>query len=157
MPSYGQRRHLCYAARQLFDLVADVEKYPEFLEWFVATRILRRNGNVLDVEQTMRFAGFRTRLVTRAVLDEPRAIAITTRDPRFKGFDQRWSFTPAPDGGTTVDYQSTVELRSRLLQHLVGAVFDERKIAEATVNAFERRARQICGPPLQPLPRAAPE
>lgn len=157
MPSYSQRRHLRYAARQLFDLVADIEKYPEFLEWFVATRILHRDGNVLEVAQIMRFAGVRTQIVTRAMLDPLREIAITTRDPRFKSFDQRWTFTPAPDGGTTVEYQSTIELRSSLLQRVVGALFDERQIAEITVNAFERRARQICGPPLDSLPCAAPE
>ncbi|MGP0094138.1 MAG: type II toxin-antitoxin system RatA family toxin [Xanthobacteraceae bacterium] len=151
MPSYSQRRHLRYAAQQLFDLVADIEKYPEFLEWFVAARIIHRDGNVLEVAQIMRFAGFRAQIVTWAVLDPLRQIAIGTRDPRFKSFDQRWTFTPAPDGGTTVEYQSTVELRSRVAQHLIRALFDERQIAETTVNAFERRARQICGPPLDSL------
>ncbi len=104
MPGYSQRRHLRYAARQFFDLVADIEKYPEFLAWFVATRILHRDGNVLEVAQTMRFVGFRTQIVTRAMLDPLRQIAITSRDSRFKSFDQRWTFTPAPDGGTTVEY-----------------------------------------------------
>jgi len=145
MPSHRERRQLPYSARQLFDLVADVEKYPEFIEWFVAVRILRREGNVLEVEQIVRFKGLRARFTTRAVLDAPRRIEIASREPPFKRFDQLWTFSPAPKGGTIVEYASTLELRSSLLQHAMQALFDERQVAVATIDALARRARQIYG------------
>ncbi len=145
MPSHRERRLLPYSARRLFDLVADVEKYPEFIEWFAAVRIRRREGNVLDVDQVVRFKGFRARFATRAVLDAPRRIAITCQEPPFKRFDQLWTFSPAPKGGTIVEYASTLELRSSLLQHAMQALFDERQVAEETVDAIARRAQQIYG------------
>ncbi|MGO8865569.1 MAG: type II toxin-antitoxin system RatA family toxin [Alphaproteobacteria bacterium] len=145
MPSHRERRQLPYCARRLFDLVADVEKYPEFIEWFVAVRIRRREGNVLEVDQVVRFKGLRARFVTRAVLDPPRRIEIACQEPPFKRFDQLWTFLPAPKGGTIVEYASTLELSSSLLQHAMQALFDERQVAVATVDALARRAQQIYG------------
>ena len=145
MPSHRERRRLPYSARRLFDLVADVERYPEFIEWFVAVRILRREGNVLEVDQVVRFKGLRARFATRAVLDAPRRIEISSREPPFKRFDQLWTFSSAPKGGTIVEYESTLELRSSLLQHAMQALFDERQVAEETVDAIARRAQQIYG------------
>jgi len=149
MSHHIERRHLAYTTEQLFDLVADVERYPDFLQWFVAARVRHRNGNVLDVDQVVRFAGLTARFATRAVLDRPRRIAIAASDPPppFRLLDQCWTFTPASDGSTTVRYEISVELRSTLLQRLIRPLLDERQIAEATVNAFRRRAEQIYGPP----------
>ena len=149
MPHHIERRHLAYTAEQLFDLVADVERYPEFLQWFVAARIRHRDGHALDVDQTVRFAGFTAELATRAVLDRPRRIAIAASDPPppLRRLDQCWTFTPASDGRTTVQYEVSVELRSSLLQRLMRPLLDERQMAEATINAFTRRAEQIYGPP----------
>jgi len=143
MPSHRERRELPYSQEQVFDLVADIVKYPEFIDWFVAVRILRRAGNVLDVEQIVRFKGIRSRFVTRAVLDRPMTIAIASTDPPFKRFEQRWSFAPAGRERTIVDYDSTLELRSPLLEHAMRAFFDEPEIARITVDRFERRAHQL--------------
>ncbi len=142
-----ERRHLAYTTEQLFDLVADVERYPDFVPWFVAVRVRHRSGNVLDVDQVVRFAGFTSEIATRAVLDPPRRIAIATSDPPFRRFDQGWTFTPAESGGTTVQYEISVELRSALLQRVIRAFLVERQLVTVTVNAFTRRARQIYGPP----------
>jgi len=145
MPSHSERRQLPYTARQLFDLVADVEKYPEFIEWFVAVRIRRREGQMLDVDQVVRFKGLRARFATRAVLDAPQRIEVTSQDPSFKRFDQLWTFSPAPEAGTVVEFVSTLELHSTVLQHVMQALFDDRQMAEATIDAFERRAQQVYG------------
>lgn len=150
MPRHHERRELPYTAEQLFELIADIEKYPEFLEWFVAARIRQHDGNVLAVDQIVRFKGLRTRFSTRAMLDRPRRIAITTEDSPFKRFDQTWTFTPAPRGGTTVDYESELVLRSALMQRAMAAVFDEKQFAKTTVDAFVHRAQQIYGTALTP-------
>lgn len=147
MSCHNERRQLPYLPTQLFDLVADVEKYPEFIEWFVAVRIRRRDGDVLEVDQIVRFKGMRARFMTRAVLDRPREIAIASSDPPFRRFDQRWTFRPLGATATDVAYESSLELRSPLLQHAMQALFDERQVATATVDAFARRARRIYGAP----------
>jgi coenzyme Q-binding protein COQ10 len=156
MLKHTERRHLPYTAAQLFALVADVEKYPEFIEWFAAARIRHRHRNVLEVEQAVQFAGLSFQFTTRAVLDPPRQILIVTTDPPFKNLDQRWTFTPARDGdGTIVQFDSTLELHSGLMQHVMWALFSERQMAEATVDAFQRRALQIYGPSPPPSSRPA--
>ncbi len=145
MASHHERRRLPYTALQLFELVADVESYPEFIDWFVAVRIRRREGQILDVDQVVRFKGLRARFTTRAVLDPPGRIEITSEEPPFKHFDQLWTFAPASGSDAVVDYASRLELRSTLAQHAMQALFDESRVAEATIDAFARRAQQIYG------------
>ena len=146
MFKHTEQRHLPYTPLQLFDLVADVEKYPEFIDWFVWARIRHRHGNVLDVDQVVRLAGLRVAFATRTVLDPPRQITtVSTTDFPLRRFDQRWSFTPAGESGTLVQYDLTFELRFGFLHGLMRMVADQRQIAETIVNAFERRARQVYG------------
>lgn len=152
MPRHVERRHLPYTAQQLFDLVADVEKYPQFVDHFVEAHVRHRHGNVLSVEQVVCFAMLRLRFLTTTVLDPPREIVVTTTDPRFDAFEQRWRFAPAADGGTEVEYDSIVELHAHALQHLAHALIDERQMAEQLVLAFKRRARQIYGGPQTKTP-----
>ncbi len=145
MPTHVERRHLPYTVQQLFDLVADIEKYPEFIDEFEAARIRRREGNVLYVDQVVRFAMLRAELASIAVLDPPREIVVTATDPRFERFENRWRFSPAPEGGSIVEYSTSVDLRPGALKHIMEVLFDERRMAESTILAFKRRARQIYG------------
>jgi len=143
MSYHHVRRELPYSADQLFDLVGDVEKYPEFIEWFVAVRILHRSSNVLDVEQIVRFKGLHAQFVTRATLERPTRIAIVSHDRPFETFEQIWQFRSAGPQRTTVEYETKVELHSPILEHAMEALFNEAKIARKTVDAFEHRARQV--------------
>ncbi len=145
MFSHTERRHLPYTPAQLFDLVADVEKYPEFIGWFVSARIRNRHGNVLEVDQTVRFAGLRAAFTSRAVLDPLRRILISTTDFRFRTFEQRWSFARVGHSDTLVEYDVALELSFGLPEGLVRMAFDERETAAATVGAFELRAQRIYG------------
>lgn len=145
MPSHRERRELPYTPEQVFDLVADIEKYPEFLAWFVAVRVLHRTDNRADVEQIVRFEGLEARFVTHAVFDRPKSIVIDCRDPPFRRFEQRWTFAAKGADATALEYESTLELRSPLLQHVMAALFDEPQISRTMVDAFERRARQLYG------------
>lgn len=145
MPSHRERRQLPYSPEQIFDLVADIEKYPEFIDWFVAVRIRRHDGSRLEVDQLVRFKGLHTHFTTQAVLDRPRQIDITTHDPPFKRFDQRWTFASARKSRTIVEYETTLELESAIMQHAMLLLFDERQVARDIVDAFARRAEQIYG------------
>jgi coenzyme Q-binding protein COQ10 len=145
MASYFESRRLAFTPRQLFDVVADIERYPEFLEWFVAVRIRRRDGNVLEVDQVVAFKGLRTQFATRAVLDPPRSVDVTSRDPQFKQFHQHWMFVPAGADHTLVEYSSALEPRSRIVRQAMRLLFDQPHLARITIDAFLRRAETLYG------------
>jgi coenzyme Q-binding protein COQ10 len=155
MPTHIERRHLPYTVHQMFDLVADVESYPAFIDQFAALRIRRRDDNVLHVAQVVRLGLLSVEFASTAVLDRPRQITITSADARFERFEHRWRFSPASPHGTDVEFASTVELRAGALQRLMRAVFDERQAAQSTILAFKRRARQIFGVPAAATPALA--
>jgi coenzyme Q-binding protein COQ10 len=145
MTNHTERIHLKYSATQLFDLVADVERYPEFLPWVIAARIYRRKDQTIWVEMIMGTSFLRRRFSTVALLDRPRRIKISGHDPMFETFEQRWNFDATADGGTNVEYSVEYKFQSRFLQMLIGASFADR--ARTMVAAFKHRARQIYGTP----------
>jgi coenzyme Q-binding protein COQ10 len=140
-----QRLHLKYTATQLFDLVADVERYPEFLPWVIATHISRRKDRTIWVDMTIGTSFLRKRFSTVALLDRPRRIDISSSDPLFERFEQRWDFATANDGGANIEYNVDFRFRSRLLQMLIGASFSD--LVTAMAAAFKHRARQLYGAP----------
>jgi coenzyme Q-binding protein COQ10 len=139
------RVHLGYTASQLFDLVADVEKFPAFVPWVVSAKIIRRRDTTIWTDMTMGTSFLRKRFTTVAVLDRPHRIDISCHDLMFERFEQRWKFAPAINGGTNVEYQLDFGLRSRVLRTLIGPSMGER--TSATVNAFKRRAEDLYGAP----------
>jgi len=143
MTAYAQRRNLKYPAPQLFDLVADVERYPEFLPWVIEARIRRRQGHTILVDMTMEMGPLRKRFSTIGLLDRPHRINIGSDDPLFDRFEQRWTFEPATDGGTNVEYHVDFKFRSRVLQMLIAKSFADR--AMTMMSAFERQARRLYG------------
>ena len=142
MTAYRARQHLRYSAPQLFDLVANVESYPEFLPWVVASRIRSRKDRSLLVEMTLSMGPLRKQFSSVGVLDPPQRIDITSSDPIFERFSQHWTFVPV-DGGTDVEYRLDCQLRSRMLQMVMSASIAER--AAATMAAFKRRAQKLYG------------
>ncbi len=143
MPTHVERRRLKYSATQLFDLVADVDRYPEFMPWVVASHIdVRRDGTFL-VDMTVGAGPLRKRFSTTGVLHRPHRIRITSHDPLFAKYEQRWTFETASEGETNVECYVDCRLRSRLLDMLMTAVFDDR--AAATMAAYMQRARRLYG------------
>jgi coenzyme Q-binding protein COQ10 len=145
MTNHSERIYLKYSTTQLFDLVADVERYPEFLPWVIAARIHRRKDQTIWTEMTMGTNFLRRHFSTVAFLDRPRRIKISGHDPMFETFEQHWNFDAAADGGTNVEYSVEYKFRSRFLQMLIGASFADR--TRTMVEAFKRRARQLYGTP----------
>ena len=145
MSAYAERQHLPYAAPQLFDLVADVERYPEFMPWVIEARIRHRRDHTIAVEMTVGVGPLRKRFSTIATLDRPHRIDITSCDSMFDRFEQRWTFEPAAEGGTNVEYHVVFEFRSHMLQTLMGALFSDQAIA--TMSAFKGRAHRLYGGP----------
>src|SRR5271165_1952030 len=148
MTDYTEHLHLGYTAARLFDLIADVERYPEFLPWVIAARIRHRSGRTVCVDMTIGTRFLCKRFSTVAVLDRPLRIDISSHDPLFERFSQRWDLAPATEGGTNIEYRVDFKFRSRLLQRLIGASFSDQ--AAAMVAAFRDRARQLYGTPSSP-------
>jgi coenzyme Q-binding protein COQ10 len=145
MSRYVQRRQLGYTATRLFDLVVDVERYPEFIPWMIATRVCRRTERNIWTDLTVGIGPLRKQFSTIATLDRPQKLSITSTDPTFVKFEQLWTFQALPTGGTDVGYVVEFEFKSRLLQALMDATFSER--AAAIVTAYVQRAGVLYGPP----------
>lgn len=152
---HAQRTVAPFAPRQLFDLVADVSRYPEFLPWCTAARVRRREGpNVEFDELAIGFGPFHEKFVSRVVLtpdgpDGPR-IETTGIEGPFRHLASHWTFHPHEEG-TLIDFRLEFEFRSLLLQHTVRVLFAEA--VRRMVAAFEARAHQLYGEPsVRPAP-----
>jgi coenzyme Q-binding protein COQ10 len=144
MPKYSEQRLLPYTPEQLFALVADVERYPEFLPWCVGARIRERQPRLIVADLIIGFALLRERFTSRVALDPPRRIDVTYTEGPFRYLSSRWLFTPAP-GGCRVDFFVEFEFKSRVLELLMESLFGNA--VRRMVSAFERRAEQLYGRP----------
>ncbi len=150
MTTYTEQKLVPYTPAQLFALVADVAKYPQFLPWCVAARIRSHAGNNLVADLTIGFGPFRESFTSRVTLippDSSGASAIKTEyeNGPFKYLHNRWNFAPHAQG-CLVDFYVDFEFRSLILQKAIGAVFTEA--VRVMVNAFLKRARAVYGPPV---------
>lgn len=145
MPRHAESRVLPYTPGQMFDLVADVARYPEFLPWCAAARIRRTeprgDHNVVDADLVISFKVFRESFLSRVTL-WPEAMRIDTEylEGPFRYLRSQWTFAEAPEG-VRVDFWVDFEFRNRILQSVIGLVFNEAM--HRIVRAFEDRARQL--------------
>src|SRR5665213_2655723 len=143
MTTHAERRHLPYRVDQLFDLVADIERYPEFLPWCTGARIRERTDNVITADLLIGFRMVRERFTSRVTLRRPDKIDVAYSEGPFRYLDNHWTFEPQPDGSCIIDFYVDFEFRSRMLQRLIGVLFSEA--VRRMVGAFEGRARQLYG------------
>ena len=143
MTTYTERQRLKYPPAQLFDLIVDVERYPEFMPWIVDSRVRRRDDRTMNTELTVGAGPLRKRFSTIAVLDRPHRVDITSRDSMFERFQMRWILQPTTEGGTNIEYYVDFKFRSRVLQMLMTAAFASQ--TAATMSAFKRRAHYLYG------------
>lgn len=143
MPRFETTRPVRHSPETMFNLVADIERYPEFVPMCEALVVRRRsiaNGiQTLLADMSIGYKMIRETFTTRVELDQANsAIRVTYVDGPFKHLENRWTFVPRPDGGTDVRFFIDYEFKSRTFQMLAGAVFEKvfRKMAEA----FETRA-----------------
>tara|TARA_R110002020_G_scaffold232139_3_gene443554 strand:+ start:1436 stop:1879 length:444 start_codon:yes stop_codon:yes gene_type:complete len=147
MPTHSETRTLPYSAQQMYDLVADVARYPEFLPWTAAARIksLEDQGDhsVMDADLVISFKVFRERFTSRVVL-WPEAMKIDTEylDGPFKYMKSNWAFRDV-EGGCEVEFFVDFEFRNAILQKIIGVVFNEAM--QRVVKAFEKRAQALYG------------
>jgi len=150
MPTHAERRRLPYSPEQLYNLVADVERYPEFLPWCLAARIRRREGRVIFADLVIGFRLIRERFTSRVELTPHRRVDVAYTDGPFKYLDNHWVFEPLPDGGCEIDFFVDFEFRNRVLQKVIEMLFQEA--VRRMVSAFESRAHALYGAAGHPAP-----
>jgi coenzyme Q-binding protein COQ10 len=144
MPTHAEHKLVSYRPEQLFDLVADVGKYPQFLPWCVGAKVRSRTDTELVADLTIGFGPFRESFTSRVTLDRPGKIVVRYENGPFRYLNNQWSFTPVASG-CRVDFFVDFEFRSRMLQAAIGVVFNQA--VQAMVNAFLKRAREVYGRP----------
>ena len=144
MPIHSEKRILPYAPGQMFDLVIDVDRYPEFLPWCIAARVTRREPGLLVADMVIGFKMVRERFTSHVDYDAHALTVDTTYvNGPFKQMVSRWRFLPHPEG-CLIDFFVDFEFKSRLLQGLATGFFGE--VVRRMVGAFESRARKLYGP-----------
>jgi coenzyme Q-binding protein COQ10 len=148
VPSFSTKRRVGHTASDMFNLVADVERYPQFVPLCSALRVRSRNtkGDIETIvaEMTVAYKLIRQTFTSRVTLDRAnQTIMVEYLDGPFSRLQNRWSFHPVDGGTTEVEFLIDYEFKSRTLAMLMGAMFDTafRRFADA----FERRADAVYG------------
>jgi coenzyme Q-binding protein COQ10 len=150
VPSFQTTRLVRHSPEAMFDLVADIERYPEFLPLCEGLRVIRRGmgeggHEVLVAEMQVGYKAIKESFTTKVMLDRPSLrILVEYIDGPFRYLQNRWEFKPA-EGGAAVEFFIDYEFRSRMLGMLMGTMF-ERAFRMFT-TAFENRADMIYGRP----------
>jgi coenzyme Q-binding protein COQ10 len=143
LTTHAEKRTLPYSCEQLFDLVAGVEKYPEFLPWCKASRITKRDGKVFYADLIIGYKMVQEKFSSRVTLDVPKHIHVEYLSGPMKYLSNHWRFIDNGDGTTTIDFFVEFEFKNPLLRRLMGVFFNE--IVRRMVSAFEGRAKALYG------------
>jgi len=149
MPRFNSRRRVNHSAPQMFDLVADVERYPEFVPLCQSLKVRQRNAGpngteVVIADMTVSFKLVRETFTSRVTLDRPNLNILVEylRGP-FSKLENRWTFEPKSDNSCEVGFYIAYEFKSRMLAMLMGTMFDTA--FHRFASAFEKRADKIYG------------
>jgi coenzyme Q-binding protein COQ10 len=141
MTAYHEKVAVPYTPQQMYDLVAGVERYPEFLPWCIGARILKRDKNILYADLVIGWKVIRERFSSKVVLNAPSSVQFDYTNGPLKYLHGDWRFTPTEQGGCLVEFQVDFEFKSRALSLVMGGVFSE--LVRRMVGAYEARANQL--------------
>lgn len=145
MPVHKEKRVLPYTPDQLYQLVVDIERYPEFLPWCLGARVKSRQEELIVADLIIGFKMFRERFTSRVRPNaESQRIDVTYAEGPFKYLENHWVFEDHPEG-CLIDFYVDFEFRSKLLQKVIESLFHEA--VRRMVAAFESRARDLYGAP----------
>lgn len=149
MKVHSERRILPFTPAQIFELVGDVARYPEFLPWCTGARIREKQvtptGEVLVADLMIGFKMVREKFTSRVTLDRPKMrIDVEYINGPFKHLNNHWTFSPTAEGKCQIDFHLEFEFSSIVLQKLIGVLFHEA--VRRMVAAFETRAHQLYQP-----------
>ena len=139
MPTHNEKRFLPHTPDQMYDLVMDIEDYPNFLPWCVALRVTGRDENVVRADMMVGFKMLREKFTSKVTVTPKERIDVEYLDGPFRYLENRWLFHEK-EGGCEVDFFIDFEFRSRLLRRVMEPLFHEA--VRRMVRSFETRAAQ---------------
>ena len=142
MPRHTEKRNLPYSPDQMFDLVADVKRYQEFLPWVAATRIREDSETEMVADLIVGFKALKETFTSRVKKSRPGQIDIDYVEGPLKFLHNHWKFRAVP-GGTEVDFCVDFAFRNRIFEALAGQMFD--RALRKMIGAFEERAAVLYG------------
>ena len=143
MPRHHETRELPHSAEQMFALVTDIARYPEFLPWVIALRVRSDSEHESVADMIVGFKGLRESFSCRVHKERPRLVTVSYIDGPMKHLHNEWHFAPLEAGGCRVDFLVDFSFRSRVFETLAGQMFD--KALRKMIAAFEARAGELYG------------
>ncbi|MGN6288802.1 MAG: type II toxin-antitoxin system RatA family toxin [Sphingopyxis terrae] len=143
MPRHHETRELPYSAEQMFALVTDIARYPEFLPWVVALRVRADSEREAVADMIVGFKGLRESFSCRVHKRAPDKVVVDYIDGPMRHLNNEWHFTPLDGGGCKVDFMVDFSFRNRMFEALAGQMFD--KALRKMIAAFETRADALYG------------
>lgn len=143
MPRHAETRRLPYTPEQMFDLVADVGRYGEFLPWVSAVRVRSNSESEMVADLIVGFKGLRESFTSRVEKDRPGHIRVDYLEGPLKHLHNDWKFRSDGEGGVLVDFEVDFAFKNRVFEMLAGQVFD--RALRMMIGAFEQRAAALYG------------
>jgi coenzyme Q-binding protein COQ10 len=145
MPIHKEKRSLPYSAEQMFALVADVNLYPEFLPWCLASRITKNEGDTFYADLIIGYKMIREKFTSKVVLKPKSHIHVEYIEGPMKYLSNHWKFEDQAEKGCMIDFYLEFEFKNKILENLMGAFFE--KAFQKMVLAFEKRASELYDSP----------
>ena len=143
MPRHAETRRLPYTPEQMFDLVADVGRYGEFLPWVSAVRVRSNSETEMVADLMVGFKSLRETFTSRVEKHRPGHIRVDYLEGPLKHLHNDWKFRPDGEGGVLVDFEVDFAFKNRVFEMLAGQVFD--RALRMMIGAFEARAATLYG------------
>ena len=143
MPRHTEQRHLPYTPEQLFDLVADVKSYPEFLPWVAAVRVRSNSETDMIADLVVGFRAIKETFTSRVRKRRPDEIVIDYIEGPLKYLHNSWTFEADGSGGTNIAFCVDFAFKNRIFESLAGQMFD--RALRRMIGAFEDRAHALYG------------
>ena len=143
MPRHSEKRNLPYSPEEMFDLVADVGRYQEFLPWVAATRIRSDSETLMVADLVVGFKSLKETFTSQVEKRRPEHITVDYVEGPLKYLKNDWEFVPDGKGGTDIDFCVDFAFKSRIFEALAGQMFD--RALRRMITAFEERAHALYG------------
>jgi coenzyme Q-binding protein COQ10 len=143
VPRHTETRHLPYSVEQLFDLVADVQSYKDFLPWVAAVRVRSDSPTLMVADLVVGFGALKETFTSRVEKVRPTSILTDYIEGPLKYLHNSWAFRPDDRGGSEIDFCVDFAFKSRIFETIAGQMFD--RALRRMIQAFEDRAHQLYG------------
>ena len=141
MPTHAEKRTMPFTAKQMYDLVADVEKYPEFLPWCIGCRVTKREAQEIEADIVIGYKMMRESFSSKVRLHPHHLIDVQYKSGPLRHLNNHWKFRDLEDGHCEVDFFIDFEFHSTLIQQAMSFFFNET--VKVMIHAFEKRAHAL--------------